>query len=51
MEILLCEGRADDAWDVAGAYGCDDRTWMTLARSREADHPLDAIPIYERSGS
>ena len=47
----MCEGRADDAWDVAGAYGCDDGTWMTLARAREADHPLDAIPIYERSVS
>ena len=49
VEILLYEGRADDAWDVAGTHGCDDRIWMTLARAREVDHPLDAIPIYARA--
>ena len=49
VEILLYEGRADDAWNAASANGCDDRTWMNLARAREATHPLDAIPIYERA--
>jgi hypothetical protein len=49
VEILLYEGRVDDAWSVATSHGCDDRTWMTLARAREATHPLDAIPIYERA--
>jgi uncharacterized Zn finger protein len=49
VEILLYEGRADEAWDAASANGCDDRTWMNLARAREATHPLDAIPIYERA--
>lgn len=49
VEILLYEGRADDAWSAATSHGCDDRTWMTLARAREATHPLDAIPIYERA--
>ena len=49
VEILLYEGRADDAWDVASTHGCDDRIWMTLARAREADHPLDVIPIYARA--
>lgn len=49
VEILLHEGQVDDAWTVASAYGCDERTWMTLARAREASHPLDAIPIYERA--
>lgn len=39
----------DDAWAAAKAHGCDDRMWMTLARAREASHPMDAIPIYERS--
>ncbi len=48
-EILLYEGRIDDAWAVASTYGCDERTWMTLARAREATRPLDAIPIYERA--
>ena len=49
VEILLYEGDVDDAWEAASAYGCDERTWMTLARAREAMHPLDAIPIYERA--
>lgn len=45
VEILLYEGRVEDAWSAATSNGCDDRTWMTLARAREATHPLDAIPI------
>lgn len=49
VEILLYEGRAEDAWSTASTHGCDDRTWMTLARARETTHPLDAIPIYERA--
>jgi uncharacterized Zn finger protein len=49
VEILLYEGRVEDAWTAASTYGCDDRTRMTLARAREATHPLDAIPIYERA--
>ncbi|HEY3924177.1 MAG TPA: SWIM zinc finger family protein [Acidothermaceae bacterium] len=48
-EILMYEGRIDDAWAAASTYGCDERAWMTLARAREATHPLDAIPIYERA--
>ena len=34
-------------WDVASVHGCDDRTWMKLARAGEADDPIDAIPILE----
>ena len=49
VEILLYEGRADDAWSVATFHGCDERTWMMLARARETTYPLDAIPIYERA--
>lgn len=49
VEILLYEGRAEEAWSAATSHGCDDRTWMTVARAREATHPLDAIPIYERA--
>lgn len=48
-EILLYEGEADDAWAAAVAHGCDERTWMTLARARESTHPLDAVPIHERA--
>jgi uncharacterized Zn finger protein len=49
VEIQLYEGDADAAWDAAQAYGCDERWWMTLARAREATHPTDAIPVYERT--
>lgn len=48
VEILLFEGQADAAWEVASEYGCDGQLWLTLARVREKEHPLDAIPIYER---
>jgi uncharacterized Zn finger protein len=51
VEILLYEGRAEEAWTAAVNHGCDDRTWMTLARAREATHPLDAVPIYERAAA
>lgn len=51
VEILLYEGRTDDAWAAAVEHGCDDRTWMTLARARESTHPFDAVPIYERAVS
>lgn len=46
IEILLFEGDADGAWQVARDYGCDRRMMMTLARTREAAHPLDAIDVY-----
>ena len=26
--------------------GCSDPLWMTLAESREKDHPADAVTIY-----
>jgi uncharacterized Zn finger protein len=48
IEILLYEGDVDEAWEVAADHGCDQRLWLTLARAREATHPLDPIPIYER---
>ena len=51
VEILLYEGIVEGAWDAAVAHGCDERTWMTLARARESTHPLDAIPIYERAAA
>ncbi len=49
IEILLFDGEIDDAWAVAGEHGCDERQWLTLAGARQEDHPLDAIPIYERA--
>ena len=49
VEVLLHEDDVDGAWATASAYGCTDRLWLTLARARGRDHPLDAIPVYERA--
>lgn len=49
IDVLLHEGRVDEAWQVAVERGCDQRRWLVLAQAREADHPLDAIPIYRRA--
>lgn len=46
VEILMYEGRADEAWTAATDFGCDRRTWLTLARAREDTHPIDAIEVY-----
>lgn len=48
LDILLYEGRVDEAWDTAKDFGCDQQMWLTLARAREQTHPLDAIGVYER---
>ena len=48
VQIPMYEGDIEDAWTVAVEYGCDSQSQRTLARAREADHPLDAIPVYER---
>ena len=45
--ILLYEGRVDEAWSAALAFGCGHEMWMTLARARERTHPLDAVGVYE----
>ena len=47
VEILLYEGRIDEAWSAATDFGCNQQMWLTLARAREQAHPLDAIDIYE----
>jgi uncharacterized Zn finger protein len=47
VEILAHEGDTERAWKVATDHGCDRQMWLTLARSREDTHPLDAIDVYE----
>ncbi len=49
IEILMYEGEVETAWMVATEHGCSDATWMTLARAREATHPLASISVYERT--
>jgi uncharacterized Zn finger protein len=51
VNILLYEGKADEGWGVANRYGVTEETWMKLAQAREAEHPLDALPIYERAAA
>lgn len=46
VQVFLFEGDVDQAWTEAKAGGCSWRLWLELARRREADHPLDAIPIF-----
>lgn len=48
IEVLLFEGRVDDAWRTATERDCDQRLWMQLARAHESEHPEDAIPVYAR---
>jgi uncharacterized Zn finger protein len=47
LEILLAEGRSDEAWTTA--VECDYRgpLMMRLAEAREATAPLDAVDVYE----
>lgn len=47
VEILAYEGDTERAWQVAAEHGCDQQMWLTLARSREETHPLDAIEVYQ----
>ncbi len=48
IEILMYEGDIDEAWAVATEHGASIDTWSSLARAREATHPLDSIGVYER---
>lgn len=47
VEIFLWEGDAEQAWQVAQEGGCASRLWMKLAATREANHPEDALAIYQ----
>lgn len=47
VEIVLYEGRIEEAWAAATEFGCDHQMRLTLARARESTHPLEVIEIYE----
>jgi uncharacterized Zn finger protein len=47
VKVFLWEGDVDAAWREAVEGGCSVRLWMELAEKREADHPEDALPIYQ----
>ncbi|MEW6470805.1 MAG: hypothetical protein AB1679_00865 [Actinomycetota bacterium] len=48
IEVLLWEGDIDGAWEEALSGDCSHRLWMRLADARQATHPGDAIPVYQR---
>jgi uncharacterized Zn finger protein len=48
VSVFLWEGDDDAAWAEASAGGCRHELWLRLARTREAEHPEDAIEIYRR---
>jgi uncharacterized Zn finger protein len=47
VEILLADGRFEEAWTEANAHGCRPDLWMRLAVQREATHPADTLRIYQ----
>ena len=49
VEILLGEGRAAEAWELARAHGCPSHLWLKLAEQRERRNPGDAVAIYRRA--
>ncbi len=47
VEVLLFDGEVELAWAEANAAGCRRDLWLELARPREGEHPLEAIPIWQ----
>ncbi len=47
VEVVLHDGEVERAWAEASAVGCRRDLWLELARRREREHPLDAIPIWQ----
>jgi len=47
VEVLLYEGEVELAWLEANASGCRRDLWLELARRREGEHPLAAVPIWQ----
>ena len=47
VEILMYEGRADEAWNAATDFGCDQRTRLTLAAP--ARTPIRSMPSVSTS--
>ena len=47
VEIFLWEGDSEEAWQVARTSGCSKRLWMQLGELREAEHPADAVAVYQ----
>jgi uncharacterized Zn finger protein len=48
VEIFLWEGDSNAGLDEARAGGCTESLWFDLAQAREAQHPADAVAIYQK---
>lgn len=47
VDIYLWENDSDQAWQAAQTGGCSQRHWMRLADVRSADHPEEALSVYQ----
>lgn len=48
VRVYLWENDPERAWQSAGTFDCSQALWMDLAKTREAEHPGDAIRVYMR---
>ena len=47
VRVLLSEERPDEAWRVSTRYGGSLELRLELAELREAEHPVEVIPVYK----
>lgn len=47
VEVLLLDGDVEQAWTEANGAGARRELWLELARRREDEHPLEAIPVWQ----
>jgi uncharacterized Zn finger protein len=47
VRVLLSEERPDEAWRVSTRYGGSLELRLELAELREAEHPIEVIPVYK----
>ncbi len=50
VELLLHEGKPEEAWQEARSGGCRSDLWQRLATLREKDSPEDAAAVYFQLG-
>lgn len=48
VRVFLWERDAEAAWREAQEGGCAPDLWLQLAKTREAEHPADALAVYRR---
>ena len=48
VEVLLHDDDVESAWAEAQRLGCRQDLWLELARRRDAQHPLETIPLWQR---